>query len=318
MESKTMQTVAIDNYGGKELLKLRELPVPEMSPTEVLVKVETAGVGVWDALVRQGFMEEMAPATFPLVLGADGAGTVAEIGGEVRGFRVGDKVYGFAFLNPKGGFYAEKVVLLPERLALVPKGLSVQQAGALAVPGLTALHGLEGALKLKPGNTVLIFGVGSVGHAAVQLAKRLGARVIAVASGDDSAALARTADADEAVNSKSGDLAGSIRRFAPDGLDGVLATANGEGLALAIATIRSGGRLAFPNGVQPAPKGGPGVETINYNGTPDRQTFDRLNALIEAGPFTVPIAGTFPLSKAAEAHAALDQHRLGRSVLETV
>src|SRR6266436_7218821 len=77
---ETMQAVAIDSYGGKELLKLRELPIPEMSPTEVLIKVEAAGVGVWDAIVRQGFMKDVAPAAFPLVLGGDGAGTVAAIG----------------------------------------------------------------------------------------------------------------------------------------------------------------------------------------------------------------------------------------------
>jgi NADPH2:quinone reductase len=314
---KTMQAVAIDSYGGKELLILRELPIPEMSPTEVLIKVEAAGVGVWDAIVRQGFMKDVAPAAFPLVLGGDGAGTVVAIGTEVRDFRVGDKVYGYAFLSPKGGFYAEKVVLPSEQVALVPKGLPMQQAGVLAVPGLTALQGLDDALKLKPGNRLLIFGVGSVGHLAVQLAKRLDVRVLAAASGDDSVALARAAGADEVVNNKNGDLASSIRRFAPNGLDGVLATVNGEGLGPAIAAIRHGGRLAYPNGVQPEPKSGPGVEAVNYSGTPDRQTFDRLNALIEAGPFAVHVAQSFPLSEAAEAHAAMDEHHLGRMVLLT-
>jgi NADPH2:quinone reductase len=68
-----MQAVAIDSYGGRELLKLRELPIPEMSPTEVLIKVEAAGAGVWDAILHQGFMKDVATATLPLVLGGDGA-----------------------------------------------------------------------------------------------------------------------------------------------------------------------------------------------------------------------------------------------------
>lgn len=140
-----MQAVAIDSYGGKELLKLGELPIPEMSPTEVLIKVEAAGVGVWDAIVREGFMKDMAPAAFPLVLGGDGSGTIAAVGADVQGFRVGDQVYGYAFLSPKGGFYADDVVLPTDHVALMPKGLTMEQAGALAVPGLTALDGLNPA-----------------------------------------------------------------------------------------------------------------------------------------------------------------------------
>ena len=314
---KTMQAVAIDSYGGKELLKLRELPIPEMSSTEVLIKVEAAGVGVWDAIVREGFMKDVAPAAFPLVLGGDGSGTIAAVGADVQGFRLGDQVYGYAFLSPKGGFYADDVVLPTDQVALVPKGLTMEQAGALAVPGLTALHGLTDALKLKAGDRLLIFGVGSVGHPAVQLAKRLDIRVLAVASGKDGVTLARAAGADEVVDGKGGDLAAAMHRFAPDGLDAVLATVNGKGLDTAIAAIRQGGRVAYPNGVQPEPKGGPGVEAVGYSGTPDRQTFDRLNALIEAGPFSVHIAQRFPLSEAVQAHAAMEEHHLGRMVLLT-
>ena len=98
---KTMQAVAIDSYGGKELLKLRELPIPEMSPNEVLIKVEAAGVGVWDAILRQGFMKNLAPSTFPLVLGGDGSGRIAAVGADVQGFRVGDRVYGLCIFEPQ-------------------------------------------------------------------------------------------------------------------------------------------------------------------------------------------------------------------------
>ena len=140
---------------------------------------------------------------------------------------------------------------------------------------------------------------------------------LAVASGKDGVALARAAGADEVVDGKGGDLAAAMHRFAPDGLDAVPATVNGKGLDTAIAAIRQGGRVAYPNGVQPEPKGGPGVEAVGYSGTPDRQTFDRLNALIEAGPFSVHIAQRFPLSEAVQAHAAMEEHHLGRMVLLT-
>lgn len=312
-----MTAVAIDGYGGRELLKFRELPAPEMSASEVLINVEAAGVGVWDKLEREGFMREVAPAAFPRVLGGDGSGTVAAVGADVQGFREGDKVYGYAFLSPKGGFYAGEVVLPADQVAIVPKGLSMEQAAALAVPGLTALHGLTDALKLKAGDRLLTFGIGSVGHLAVQLAKRLGVHVLAVASGEDGVALARAVGADDAVDGKRGDLAAALRRFAPKGLDGVLATVNAKGLDAAIAAIRQGGRVAYPNGVQPEPKGRPGVEAVAYNGAPDRQSFDRLNALIEAGPFRVQIDQRFPLSQAVQAHAAMEGRHLGRMVLLT-
>ena len=312
---QTMKAVAIDQYGGKELLEVREIPVPEMGPTEVLIKVEAAGVGVWDALVRSGIMDAVAPATFPLVLGGDGVGTVAAAGDDVRGFAVGDRVYAYSFLNPKGGCYAEYVVVPTEQIALVPKGLPVEQAAALAVPGLTSLHGLTGALKIKADEHLLIFGVGAVGHCALQLAKRLGVRVLAVASGEDSAALARAAGADAVVDGKGGDVATAIREFAPEGLDAVLATVNAPGLDVATAAVRQGGRLAYPRGVMPEPQGGRGVEAVGYSGTPDRQTFDALNRLIEAGSFRVQIDQTFPLNETAQAHAAMEKHHLGRMAL---
>ena len=310
-----MKAIAIDRYGGKEMLTLRELPVPAYGPDEVLVKVEVAGVGVWDAMVRSGVMDAKAPATFPLILGADCAGTITEAGAQVHGFQAGDKVYGYSFLSPKGGSYAEYVVLPSAQVALVPEGLPTEQAGALAVPGLTALHGLTTALQLQAGGRLLIFGTGSVGNLAIQLAKRLDVLVLAVASGEDSVALARAAGADEVVDGKGGDLNAAIRRFAPQGLDAVLATINAQGLDVAIAAIRQGGRLAYPNGVQPEPKANDGVTAVGYDGAPDRQTFDKLNALIAAGPFSVYIDQTFPLNEAAQAQAAMEKHHLGRMAL---
>ena len=313
--TETMKAVAIEVYGGKGTLKLHDLPVPELGPDEVLIEVEAAGVGVWDALVRQGFFKDMVPATFPLVLGADGSGTIAAVGADVQNFHTGDKVYGYALLNPKGGFYAQEIALPEDHVALVPHGLTMEQAAALAVPGLTAVEGLTGTLKVKAGDRLLIFGIGTVGHAALQLAKRLGLRVLAVAAGKDGVEFAKAAGADEAVDGMGGDIGAAIRQFAPEGLDSVLATINRTGLDTAIAAIRKGGTVAYPNGVQPEPKGGPGVKAVAFDGRPNRKAYDQLNALIEAGPFNVEIAECLPLEDAAQAHAAMEEHHLGRTVL---
>src|SRR5690349_10548017 len=111
--NKTMRAVAIDRFGGIETLKLRELPVPAVGADEVLVRVEAAGVGVWDPFEREGgFAKEFnIKPVFPMVLGSDGAGTVEAVGGDVRSFKKGDRVYGISFLNPKGGFYAQYAVV---------------------------------------------------------------------------------------------------------------------------------------------------------------------------------------------------------------
>jgi hypothetical protein len=107
--NQTMRAVAIDEFGGTEKTKLRQLPVPEMATDEILVRVDTAGVGVWDPFEREGgFAKEFGMQTrFPHVLGSDGAGTVEEVGDEVHNLKRGDRVYGINLMNPKGGFYAE-------------------------------------------------------------------------------------------------------------------------------------------------------------------------------------------------------------------
>jgi NADPH2:quinone reductase len=313
---KTMQAVTIDKYGGKEVLKVKKISAPEPGPGEVLIKVQAAGVGVWDAMIREGRMKEMFPLKFPVVLGADGAGSIEAVGTGVRHFKVGDKVYGNGFLNPKGGFYAEYIALPEELVAPAPKSLPPLQAAALAIPGLTALQGLDGVLKIKSGDSLLIFGVGSVGHVAIQLAKRLQARVMAVASGDDGVALAKAAGADEAVNSSTDDVAAAIREFAPEGLSALLATVNGNGLDEAMAAVRQDGRIAYPTGVNPAPQGRPGVEAVVFNAESDRASFEKLNALISAGPFEVHIDQVFPLNDVMAAHAAMQRHHLGRMALK--
>ena len=111
------------------------------------------------------------------------------------------------------------------------------------------------------------------------------------------------------------DVAAAARAFAPDGLDAALITAGGEAAERALEAVRSGGRVTHPNGVLPEPKAPPGVHLSSYNVVPDQEAMDKLNRLIEAGPFEVHVARTFPLDQAAEAHRALDDHYLGKLAL---
>ena len=125
----------------------------------------------------------------------------------------------------------------------------------MPVDAITALRGLDDTLGLKPGESLMIFGAsGGIGHLAVQLAKRMGARVLAVASGDDGVALARRLGADAVVDGHKDDVAAAAREFAPDGLDAALLTAGGEAAEKALTALREGGRVAYPNGVEPEPQ----------------------------------------------------------------
>ncbi|WP_437735096.1 quinone oxidoreductase family protein [Sorangium sp. So ce1335] len=314
----TMQAIALDRFGGPEALALRTLPVPALGPGDVLLRVEVAGVGEWDPFEREGGYARMLgrEPRFPYVLGSEGAGRVAAVGEQVGRFREGDRVYALGFLNPSGGFYAEYVAVSADLVASIPGALTVEQAGVMGGVGITALRGLDDTLALKPGESVMIFGAsGGVGHMAVQLARRMGARVLAVASGADGVALVERLGADAAVDGRKDDVLAAARAFAPGGLDAVLLTAGGEAAERALGAVRDGGRVAHPGGVQPEPEGRPAVVCRSYNGEPDAEIIARLNRLIERGPFDVHIARTFPLAEAAEAHRALGGHYLGKLAL---
>lgn len=306
---KTMQAAAIDRLGGIETITPQTLPVPEVGPDEVLIRVESAGVGVWDPFEREGGFAAMLgiEPKFPYVLGTDGAGTVAAVGEQVSGFKEGDRVYAAALANPKGGFYAEYAAVKADNVSHVPAQLTTEQAGVMACDALTALRGLDYMLGLKPGEALMIFGAsGGIGHLGVQLAKRLGARVLA---------LARRLGADAVVNGRTDDVGAAAREFAPDGLNAALMTTGGEAADRALAAVRAGGRVAYPNGVMPEPKVRPDVRLSSYDVIIDQGAIAKLNRLIDAGPFEVHVARTFRLDQAAEAHRALGEHYLGKLAL---
>ncbi len=314
----TMRAIAIDRFGGAEVLALRTLPRPNIGPDEVLIRVAVAGVGEWDPFEREGGYATLLglPARFPYVLGSEGAGTVVAIGEHVSRFREGDQVYALGFLNPKGGFYAEYAAVGADYVSFLPGKLTAEQAGVMGGVGITALRGLDDTLRLQHGESVLIFGAsGGVGHMAVQLAKRMGARVLAVASGDDGVALVERLGADAAVDGRKEDVLAAARAFAPDGLDAALLTAGGDAAAKAMLALREGGRVAYPGGVQPEPQARATVQCSGYNGEPDLDIITRLNRLIESGPFDVHVARAFPLAQAAEAHLALGSHHIGKFAL---
>lgn len=311
-----MQAAAIDQAGAASELTLHTLPVPKPGAGEVLIALHAAGVASWDVYIRQ-HPEFIKNSKLPLVLGTDGAGVIAALGKDVQGFKVGDEVYAYSWDNPQGGFYAQYVAVPAERLAHLPRGLTLTQAGAIGTTALTALQGVDDALHVQRGETLLIHGAaGGVGTLAVQFAKLRGARVLATVSGEDEIALVQGLGADVVVDGRHADLTAAARAFAPQGLDAVLALAGGEALEHGVDALKPGGRLAYPSGVQPPPRARAGVQLTRYDAVPGPPEFQRLNAAIEAAHLQVPIAAQFPLAAAAEAQERIEAgHVPGKVVL---
>jgi NADPH:quinone reductase-like Zn-dependent oxidoreductase len=312
-----MKAAALGRFGGPSVLSLRELPVPEPGVGEILVALHTAGVGIWDDAIRQGEWRPPGRTRFPVVPGVDGSGTIVRVGPRVSRLRPGDHVYAYEFGNSKGGFYAEFTVVHARSAARVPKGLSLEQAGAAAATGLTALQGIDDALRLRRGEVVLVFGAsGAVGTLAVQFARSRGARVLATASGRPAQALVRRLGAHGVVDARSTDATERLRALAPDGIDAVLALAGGDALERCLDLLKKDGRLAYPNGIEPVPRGRRGLRRTAYDAEAGPQQFTRLSRAVRQARLRAPIAAKYSLRAAAQAHRRLKRGRvLGRIVL---
>jgi NADPH:quinone reductase-like Zn-dependent oxidoreductase len=310
-----MAAVAIDRFGGPEVLSIHSLPVPVPEDDEVLIAVDTAGVGSWDADIRDGWSPN-GRTHFPLVLGTDGSGTVSAVGSRVRRFKLGDRVYAYSWANPKGGFYAEYVAVSAKKVAPIPERLDMEHAGAIPTTGLTALQGIDDALHVKQGENVIVHGAaGGVGSLALQFAKLRGARVFATVSSDDRLAFVRGLGADIAVNGRVQDITSAALRFAPEGIDAVLGLAGGEALERCLDALRRGGRLAYPNGVDPEPKKRRDIRMTPYDAIAGVEEFKRLAQTLEAMNLEIP-AEAYGLAEAAKAHERLAAgHLLGKIVL---
>ncbi|MDE1823345.1 MAG: NADP-dependent oxidoreductase, partial [Candidatus Micrarchaeota archaeon] len=178
-----MKAVVIHEYGDPSVLKLEQARIPDIGPKDILVRVHATSVNPMDWKVRAGYAKDWIKLEMPAILGIDVAGTVEQVGGKVRRFKVGDLIYGKASYS-KGGSYAEYVAVNEESAALAPQTIPLDRAAGVPLTATTAYQALFDGAKLKPGETVIITGAaGGVGTFAVQFAKIIGARVIAVTSG---------------------------------------------------------------------------------------------------------------------------------------
>ncbi|MFC7846189.1 NADP-dependent oxidoreductase [Streptomyces sp. NPDC057382] len=308
----TMRAISQDVLGGPDVLKEVEIERPAPKPNQVLVRVRAAGVNPtdWKHRATGGFLGEP-----PFVLGWDVSGVVEAVGIGVAAFVPGDEVFGMLPYPFGHGAHAEYVIAPVRALTRKPAGIDHVQAGALPLVSLTAWQALTEHAALQPGQRVLIHAAaGGVGHVAVQIAKARGAYVIGTASAGKHDFL-REIGVDEAVDYRETDFTEVVKDA-----DVVLDTIGGDNALRSLRVLRPGGVLVsiLPGGSDELYEeaGRLGVRALRMLVDADRGGMEAIADLVESGKLRATIAGTFPLSAAAEAHERGDTGRTtGKLVL---
>jgi NADPH:quinone reductase-like Zn-dependent oxidoreductase len=314
----TTKAVLLTGYGGPEMLKLADVPLPQMAPhNEVLIEVKAAGVNPFEAKLRRGWLAGLFPLALPHVLGTDVAGVVVRKGFDVSELDVGDRVYGL--LDPlRQGSYAGYVAAPSYLVRRMPDGLDFAEAAAVPMAACTAWYALVDMAQVGPGSRVLVQAAsGGVGSFAVQIAKAMGAWVAATCS-TRHLDFVRGLGADLAIDYS----AGAVDEAACD-LDVVLNSIGGDTAVASYPLLKRGGqllivlrgdrvelecraRLSAAHGVT--------VREVAFSAQP--QILDLLRPLLATGKVKVPLEARLPLADVGEAHALLDAgSRQGKLVL---
>jgi len=304
--AETMKAIRFDAFGPPSVLHYDDAPRPAAGAGELLIKVEAAGVNPIDWKIRKGRPGWEKPKAI-VTPGFDVAGTVAAVGGGVKGFEQGDRV--FALLDKPGG-YAEYAAVTASRVAKTPKNLDAVHAAAIPTAAVTAWRSLFDEGGLQRGQTVLIHGgAGGVGHFAVQFAKNAGARVIASASAENAEFL-KSIGADVTIDYKS-------QRFedVAKNVDLVLDTVGGETLARSYGVVREGGTVVtIVDDVDAGEMKKHGLR-MPAEGSGSNH-LDEIAKLVGAGKVKVEVSTTYPLADAAKAHEQSEtKHARGKIVL---
>jgi NADPH:quinone reductase-like Zn-dependent oxidoreductase len=308
----TMQAVRFHSYGDPEVLVLEEVPRPQASATEVLIRVHAAGVNPIDWKVRAGHIKEWLQHRLPLIPGWDVSGVVEEIGPGVTAFNIGDAVYGMLdFL--RNGTYAQYVAAQTRDLALKPRSIDHVLAAAVPLAALTAWQSLFEVAALAPWHTVLIHAAaGGVGHFAVQLAKWKGAKVIGTASANNESFL-RELGADEVIDYHTTRFEEVARE-----VDVVLDPIGGDTQERSWKVLKKGGILVATLGISSSRA--PTEHHVRGEGVrvhPDTTQLSQIAALIDAGDLKPAITTILPLAQATRAHELSQTgHVRGKIVLK--
>ena len=316
-----MRAIFYKEFGPAEVLQLGDVPMPEPAPDEVLVKVAYAGVNPIDRRLRGGELQEFFTREWPLTPGWDVSGQIVKVGKAVDGWKPGDDIVGLAFTwSLHHGTYAEFVPVKAASIAAKPAEIPFDKAAALPLVSLTAWESLAEYAELKPGQTVLIqAGAGGLGSAAIAIAKYLGARIYTTtrkANFD----YVKGRGAFHAIDYTTENYESVIKAMEPNGLDVVLESLLGEGIAeAAIRLAKPGGTVVYMNNEPPdMPEiASNNIKTKFLHHRPDGESLGRLMKLYQQAKLPLPPVEVLPLSAAVEAHKRSEGgHTRGKLVLK--
>jgi NADPH2:quinone reductase len=311
-----MKAIRIHEFGQSEdVLKYEDVPVPEPKAGEVLIKVEAASLNRADLGLRKGTYRIAADA-LPVIPGREFAGTITKLGDGVSEYRVGQRVVGY----PSLGGYAEYAVAKVSEVRLVPEGVTAAQAAALPTAFLTAWFGLKTDGALKSGDWLLIHGGSSgVGVAAIQIAKHLGAKVIATSGSEVKCRRLRQLGAEVTIDVSENDFLPEVMRVTGNrGVDVVLEMIGGEVYQKSLQALAPGGRLFSIGGAFGAVPDPPPVLTEGRKATrfsitnylkakpEDFNALDIILKLVQEKKFDAGIGKTFPLAETRAAQNYLE------------
>jgi NADPH:quinone reductase-like Zn-dependent oxidoreductase len=307
---KTMKAVVAHEYGGPEVLKLEEVPVPEPKENEILVRVIASGVNPADPLILGGRFAKEFGTHLPLILGYDMAGVVVKTGAKVSKLKVGDPVYAYLLW---GGGWAEYCISNENESSIKPKSLSFVDASAVPLAALTAWQALIDIGKIQAGQTVLIHGgSGGVGSFAIQIAKARGARVIATASTGNQDLL-KQLGADVAIDYTKQ----KFEEIAHD-VDLVLDPVGGDTLARSYGVVKKGGIVVtIVSRCDEAELKKRGIHGASLSSHPNADELAEITKLIDDGKVKPIVSQVLPLTEAAKADAQAETHHTrGKIVLK--
>jgi NADPH:quinone reductase len=308
-EIQTMHAITLESFDSGPTLQ--EIPIPQIAPNEVLVRVQASSVNPVDGAIAAGMLKDMVEHEFPVVLGRDFAGVVEQAGSDVSDLTEGDEVFGFVpGTDPTvhNGSWAE-LIAVPESVATrKPDDIDTASAGAAPLAAITALAALD-ALGVSEGDTVLIVGAnGGVGSFAVQLATDAGATVIAPALPEDEEYL-RELGVSEMLD-RDADVAALVHERYPEGIEALLDLVSyaPEGFDTHAEVLKDDGR-----GVSSLSAAGEGWERHNVGAVPSQENLQRLARLLEARTLWVPVKRIYELEQAdAGLRALATEHTQGK------
>lgn len=308
-----MRAMAIQRYGGPDVIEELDLPEPKVGPDTVLVRTRAVGVNPVDWKFREGRLDPRYDVHFPAVLGWDLAGVVETIGPGIVEYALGDEVIGYVRRDEiRHGTYAELVPAPVRTLARKPPSMPWPVGAGLPLAGLTAYQVLR-AVRVGPGDTVLVHAAaGGVGHLAVQLARILGAGLVIGTASPHNHDYLRSMGV-EPVEYGDG-LADRVRALATDGVDAALDFVGGDAIELSLGLVAAPERVASITDAGTVLAAGGRYVYVR----PDHKGLTELAQWVDSGQLTVHIAQTYPLREAAAAHRLLQEgHVRGKVVLET-